>query len=82
MDQKELSDLTNEQLLQEQKKAKSNKTLHAFLIGIFIGIAVYSAVKHGLGLPTLFPLVFVYLLIKNEKKSKALGDEMKSRNLE
>lgn len=81
MEQKELANLTNEELLQEKKKLKSSNIIHAFLIGTFIGVAVYSAVKNGFGFFTFFPLFFVYLLLKNEKKSKALNEQLESRNL-
>jgi uncharacterized membrane protein len=79
MDQKELSGLTEEQLLQEKKKVKKNNSIHAFLIGAFIGVAIYSAVKNGFGFATLFPLFFVYLLGKNGSKSKAIDKELESR---
>lgn len=78
---KEIADLTNEELLQEKKKIKSINIANAFLIGIFIGIAVYSTVKNGFGFFTLFPLFFAYILFKNGKKSQVLGKELKSRDL-
>ena len=81
MKQEELSNLTDEALLQERKKIKSSSIVNAFLIGIFIGIAIYSAVNNGLGFATLFPLVFIYIAFNNGKKTKALENELKSRNL-
>lgn len=81
MNQKELANLTDEELLQEKNKIKSSNIVNAFLIGIFIGIAVYSAVKNGFGFFTFFPLIFVYILINNGKKFNALKKELKSRNL-
>jgi hypothetical protein len=33
-----------------------------------IGIAIYSAVKNGIGFFTLFPLVFAYFAFDNSKK--------------
>jgi len=80
MKQKELTDLTEEELLQEQKKMKSNNTVNGFLIGILIGIAVYSTVKNGLGFFTFFPLFFGFIAFNNRKKMKALKNELKSRN--
>lgn len=79
--QQQLSDLTDEQLLEEQKKLKSTAIINAFLIGTFIGIAIYSAVKNGIGFFTFFPLFFAYVLFNNRKKAKAVKDELKSRNL-
>lgn len=81
MKQEELSDLTEAELLQKKKKIKSSNIFHAFLIGLFIGIAVYSVVKNGIGFATFFPLIFVYFLMRNGKKSKALEDELNSRDI-
>ncbi len=81
MKQKELADLTDEELLQEKKKIKSNNVLNALLIGLFIGVSIYSAVKNGFGFFTFFPLFFVYLLLKNGQNNQALAKELKSRNL-
>ncbi len=81
MNQDELVDLTDEALLQERKKVKLTNTANAVLIGIFIGIAIYSAVNNGLGFATLFPLLFVYLAFKNGKKAQVLEKELNSRNL-
>lgn len=81
MEQENLQYLTDEQLLQERKKLKSGKRINAFLIGIFIGVAVYSVVNNGLGFATLFPLFFVFLVFRYGKKFKAIEKELDSRNL-
>ncbi len=51
------------------------------LIGTFIGVAMYSAVKNGIEFFTFFPLIFVFFLLKDGKNFKALENELKSRNL-
>ena len=81
MEQEKFAHLTNEELLQERKKMKLGNRANAFLVGIFIGIAVYSAANNGLGFPTLFPLFFVFMAFRNGKKTKALEKELESRNL-
>lgn len=81
MEQQNLKDLTDEQLLQEQKKLKTSNITTAFLIGAFVGIAVYSGIKNGLGFFTVFPLFFAYLLITGNKKAKAVNEELKARGL-
>lgn len=78
MEQKEL---TNQELLDKYKKAKTNRIVNAVIIGAFIGVAAYSTFKNGLGFFTFFPLFFVYLLFKNNKDFKILEKELKSRNL-
>ena len=81
MGQKELEDLTNEELFEEKKKIQYNKIANATLIGLCIGIAVYSAVKNGFVFFTFFPLILTYPFIKNGGKIKVLEKELKSRNL-
>lgn len=82
MIEKELSELTNEELLQEAKKRKSASIMNALLIGFLAGVIVYSVVKNSLGFLTLIPLYFIYKLINNSKyKSKELEDLLRERNL-
>lgn len=82
MEHKEFADLNNEQLLEEKKKIQYNKIVNATLIGLCIGIAVFSAVKNGFAFFTFFPLLLTYPFIKNGKKIKVLERELKSRNLQ
>jgi hypothetical protein len=82
MSPEELANLTDDELLQLKKKLKSSRITYAFLIGLFIGVAVYSTVNNGFGFFTFFPLFFVYLLTKDSEKGKALNDELKTRNLQ
>lgn len=82
MIEKELSELTNEELLQEAKKRKSASIMNALLIGFLAGVIVYSVVKNSLGFLTLIPLYFIFKLINNSKyKSKELEDLLRERNL-
>lgn len=62
-EQKELSELTDQELLDKAKKKKSNSIMNALLIGFLIGIVIYSVVNNSLGFFTLIPLFFVYKLI-------------------
>ncbi|WP_316803498.1 hypothetical protein [Pedobacter nototheniae] len=81
MTQKELTELTDEDLLQEAKKIKSTKYFDGFFIGLLIGIAVYSTVKNGFGLLTFLPLVYLPIAAKNKAKNTALVSLLKERNL-
>lgn len=82
MNQKELSELTNEELLQEAKKRKSASIMNALLIGFLAGVIVYSVAKNSFGFLTLIPLYFIYKLINNSKyKSQELEDLLRERNL-
>ncbi len=81
MKQKELEELTNEELLQEAKKIRSTNIFDAVVIGFLIGIAIFSVVKNGFGLLTFLPLVYIPIAVKNKTKNKALEKLLRERNL-
>jgi uncharacterized protein YqhQ len=84
MTQKELSELTDQELLDEAKKMKSSSIINALLIGAMIGIIIYSIAKNTVGLFTLIPLFFAFKLFnnpENKKRNKALEKLLKERNL-
>ncbi len=84
MKQRELIQLTDQELLDEAKKMKSASIINAVLIGFLIGVVFYSIVKNSIGFLTLIPLYFAYKLInnsKNNKANKSLENLLKERNL-
>lgn len=82
MDHKNLSSLTDDELLKEAKKLKSAAITNAFLIGFFIGIVCYSVVENGFGFFMLIPLFIAYKLANNNKyNKKEIDDILKERNL-
>lgn len=82
MIQKELAQLTNEELLKEAKKVRSDKMITAALIGFLAGVIVYSVVKKSFGFLTLIPIVFAYKLINKPKYNiRELEDLLKERGL-
>lgn len=81
MKQKELAELTDEDLLQEPKKIKPTNIYDAVIFGILIGIAIYSSVNNGFGLLTFLPLVYVPMAVKNKAKNRELEKLLKERNL-
>jgi hypothetical protein len=64
--QKELSELTDRELLNEAKKMKSTNITNAVLVGFLMGIVFYSIVKNSWGFVTLIPLYFAYKLFNNQ----------------
>lgn len=72
MNQDQLALLTDEELRAEAKKGKTAKFYDAAIIGLLIGIAIYSTVKNGFGLFTLLPLFFLPIAAKNKAKNSAL----------
>jgi len=81
MNQKELSELTDQELLDKAKKMKSNSTINALFIGFLVGIIIYSIVVNSVGFFTLIPLFFVYKLIDKSKNKKDLENQLKERDL-
>lgn len=89
MHKKNLSELTDEELLVEKKKLKSSKITHAVIIGFLAGITIVGVVswsisskKHiGFLIPMLIPISIIYRLVKNSKNNKDLEDILKERNL-
>ncbi|MWB96303.1 FUSC family protein [Flavobacterium sp. GA093] len=82
MKQRNLSELTDQELLQEAKKAKTASITDALLIGFLIGVIFYSIIKNTWGFLTLIPLFLVYKLINKPKHNKEeLEQLLKERNL-
>jgi hypothetical protein len=82
MKQKELSQLTDQELLDVAKKVKSTSIINAALIGFLMGIVFYSFAKNSWGLFTLVPLFFAYKLNNSSKRNtKELEHLLKERNL-
>ena len=90
MDRKTLSELSNEELIIEKKKLKKRKVTNALIIGFLTGIIAVGFMAWFLGskknfitflLPMIFPIYFIYLIIKNSKKYKELEIVLKERKL-
>lgn len=81
MSQKELAELTDEELLQKAKKIKTTNLYDAVIFGMLIGIAIYSSVKNGFGFLTFLPLVYIPIATKNKTKNKELEKLLKKRSL-
>jgi asparagine N-glycosylation enzyme membrane subunit Stt3 len=89
MEKKDLYKLTDEELLDLKKKLKKSKVFHAVYIGFLAGILIFGVVswslsseKHfGFLIPMLIPVAFIYILLKNPNKNKALEEVLKERDL-
>ncbi len=89
MEEKNLSELSDEQLLLEKKKLKRSKLLHALAIGFLAGVLVFGLVSWGIGperrfgslLPLLIPVVFIRMAVKGNRRNAALEKALKDRNL-
>jgi hypothetical protein len=81
MKQKELSQLSNQELLEFAKQNKPSPLLDAFFIGFLGGIIVFSIVANSLVFLSLIPLFLIYLFLKKPMQYEALKKELNRRNL-
>lgn len=82
MNQKELSQLSDKELLEAAKNFKPSPLIDAFFIGFLVGIIIYGAAANAWGFLILLPLFLIYLFLKKPKQYEALKKELKKRNLQ
>jgi hypothetical protein len=70
MDTDELSQLSNEELLEFAKNSKPSPLIDAFFIGFLVGIILFSVAASALGLFTLIPLYLIYVFLKSQRDIK------------
>lgn len=70
MNKKEVSELTDQELLDEAKEFKSFSITNALIIGLLTGVVFYSFVKNSWGMLTLIPLYLIYKIINDPKNKR------------
>lgn len=81
MASKEPSELTNEELVQEAKRLRPTKIMDAVLLGVLIGIAIFSTVRNGAGFLSFLPLVYLPIAAKNKTRTGKVEALLKERGL-
>lgn len=82
MKEKELNELTDQELLERKKKQKSNKLINAVLVGFCAGVIVYGIANKGITIFTFMLLVMgAWAFMRWKKTDEALDNELKTRNL-
>ncbi|MGN6210924.1 hypothetical protein [Parafilimonas sp.] len=82
MERRNLSELSNEELLREEKKRKPAAVINALFIGFLIGIVIFSILNSTAGLMALIPLFFAYKLMNRSKyNAQELDSVLKERGL-
>ena len=81
MNKKELSQMSDNELLEEFKRIKPSPLIDAFFIGFLIGILIYGAVANTWGFLILLPLFIIYGILKKSKNYDLLKKELKERKL-
>lgn len=77
MQSEKIKEYSNQKIESKLKELKTGNIINAFIIGITIGIFIYSVINNGFGIITFFPLAIAYLIIKNSKSNKILENELK-----
>lgn len=86
----ELSQLSNEKLLEMHQKQKKSKLWNAVFIGFLFGILLFGFGawilnpdrKIGFLIPMLFPIIFIYRAFKKPNEYKDLQEVLKERGLQ
>jgi hypothetical protein len=81
MNQKELSKLTDKELLEVAKNNKPSPLLDAFFIGFLVGILIFGIVANTMGFLSLIPLFLIYGFLKKPRQHEALKKELAKRNI-
>jgi len=81
MSKKDLSQLSDQELLEEFKKIKPSPVFDAFFIGFLVGILIYGAASNAWGFLFIIPLTLIYLFLKKSKRYKALKKELDKREI-
>jgi len=82
MSKKDLSQLSDQELLEEFKKTKPSPVFDAFFIGVLIGVIIYGAASNAWGFLFILPLTLIYLFLKKSKRYNALKQELYKRKIE
>ncbi|WP_020569853.1 hypothetical protein [Neolewinella persica] len=84
MTNKDLSELTDQELLAQAKEMKSAAIMHAVIIGFLMGIVIYSVATNSWGFLTLIPLYLAFRVFhkpENNKRHEAVKELIKERKL-
>lgn len=83
MEHEKLATFSDQELLAEAKRLKTFSITNAVLIGLLLGIVVFSVFQQTFGFLMLIPLFFIYKLIRQpkNKRYKAVQTALRQRNL-
>lgn len=81
MKEKELSELSDQELLKKQKDLLIFKRFYLILTVLCLPVVVYSIMKKGLTASAVIPFFIGVWLLARQKEDKLIAAEIKSRNL-
>jgi hypothetical protein len=79
MESKNPAELSDEELIQEEKKQKQNLILYGVFVIFMMGVAIWSATHKGSVFLSFLPLFLMPMLGRLDKKHKDLKAEIQSR---
>ncbi|WP_346238463.1 hypothetical protein ABDK00_008560 [Niabella insulamsoli] len=81
--ERDFAKMTDQELLEEERKLKSFSVLNAFLIGALIGVIMFSVFYSAYGIALLIPLFLIYKLGRDprNKEFEKLKATLKERHL-
>ena len=79
MDQQDLNSLSDQELLAKAKKMKTSERIHAFSIGLMLGMIIWSIINSTWGFLTLIPLFFIFHLTRGSAENEALKAVLEER---
>ena len=81
MEKKSITELTDQELEEELNKRKKNRILLACLMGLLVGVAIWSATHKG-GFWTFIILAFVFFVgRKNSGNVEEVTNEINARKV-
>ncbi len=89
MTKQELSLLSDDELLLKKKELQKSKIVHAILIGFLAGVIAFGlggwlmSEERNIGffIPMLFPIYFIYRLLKGNDEHKVLEEVLSERGM-
>jgi hypothetical protein len=72
--------MTREELASAEKEVKSKKTITAVILGMLVGIAVWSATHRGLFLPIVLLVIALVIGKRYSQNEKSIQAEIRSRD--
>lgn len=82
MTEEKLAELTDQELLHEAGKIKTSNLMDALIIGVLIGISVYSAFRNGVGLLSFLAFLYLPIAAKNRVRNRKVEDLCRERHLQ
>jgi hypothetical protein len=79
MAQKQLSEMSLEELNAKEKKLKNATTFLVFCIAMLFGAGIFLTIVKGFNTFTVLPFVFLGLVVSSKNELKKVQAEIKSR---